>query len=196
MKKQFLLLFVLACTICMSSCEKDNDAQEEEQKSEGAFVYDNTSYPVKNGYLKDYGSVSGHLHYGIIVTDGSFSETDPDAELKNYKVSSYIELYPDGNTFKEGTYTYINENNYNTDAELIAATTNKSYMSQAGIGIDLNSDGNLVDSEMFIMTDGSVTVAKGSGNYNYTITYDLTLEGGKKVTGSFSGTFKYRLVNG
>lgn len=137
--------------------------------------FNDQTYAMKTGVFTDYGA--GGIHYNIdfLLIDRS------EAEIRAMAGGEYLLLYtelfsPSTNAFETGTFEYYD----GTDPE------GKYYFEYAYIEkYDTDTETSVFEYEA---TGGTVTVSGGTNN-EYTITYDLTMEGGRRLTGSFRGTF-------
>ncbi len=179
MKKRFnWLAVVLAMALVITaSCKKDDD---DDNGQKNHLKYDGTEYNLGQGFLENYGLVDESIYnLDLILLSSSITIYETQGEIDSASGSGaiiYFEMYTSSATVLEaGTYQY--------DESSMDA------MSFDYADFALDFDVETEEGEWIEITAGTVTVSK-DGN-TYTITFDCTAEGGKKVTGSFKGTLKY-----
>jgi hypothetical protein len=180
MRANFYLVGVLAL-LATASCE-DDDAKP----ASAPITFDGKGYTAQKGFAFDFGPDLAETHYNYdfaLVDQPNVTLGDlEDAEQIDAKFLFYAELFsPGSDKFRTGTFTYDAQG---TEVE------GDFYFNQSNLIVDSNNDGKL--SELDTTYDpqaGTVTVS-GSAN-NYTLSLDLTMVGGKKLTGSYSGNFQY-----
>lgn len=177
---KFIVLLAIASAFLMS-CEKDDD---DDDGGSNSIVFDGTSYSIKDGLISDYGAYDTHWNYDFVLVNAALTEVTEDGytyfDAPEATFYVYAELFSPGtSSFQTGTFQYMS---YDASAEDVDG---KYYFYDVTVGTR-NADGtNEMDYEA---TAGTVKVT-GSGS-NYTIEFDVTVEGGKTVKGSYSGTFK------
>ena len=186
---KFLTLLAFA-SLFIISCSKDDD--DDDDANNNTVVYDGTSYTMVDGLVSDYGSydpidLGTASHYNIDfaivdavlvqVTEGDYTYWNPG---ENTTIWAYAELFSSGTaSFQTGTFVFIDY-----DTATAESIEGKIFFTDVEVGVISGT------SELeFEATAGTVTVS-GSGT-NYTISFDITLENGKKLTGGYSGVFKF-----
>jgi hypothetical protein len=184
---RFLLVLALASVVFIS-CEKDDD--DDDDGGNNSLTFDGTSYEIKDGMVENYGAYSpmseqSHWNYDFYVVDQPLVQvTEGDDTYWDVEAETYLYIYselfsPGTSSFQTGTFTYMDyEGTTQADIE------GKYFFFNAEVAIE--SDGD----DMGYDAIGGTIKVSGS-DYNYTIEYDLQLEGGKTAVGSYSGTFKY-----
>ncbi|WP_207434262.1 hypothetical protein [Sabulibacter ruber] len=189
MLKQFYPIRSLALAVLVgftfSACSDDDD--EVSPDTENRIEYNGASYTLKSGVVIDYG-VTGdedtHYNYDFMVTDGILPDTEEIFEIPNAKISVYAELLsPGADAFEVGTFTFVQDVN-------AAQNRDKHVFEYVEVVVDSNNDNMLdMDDDYLEVTGGTIKVS-GSNN-DYTVEYNLTLDGGKTVKGNYSGDFNY-----
>ncbi|WP_225000147.1 hypothetical protein [Cesiribacter sp. SM1] len=180
MRANFYLVGVLAL-LAITSCD-DDDAKP----ASAPIMFDGKGYTAQKGFAFDFGPdlAETHYNYDFALVDQANVTLDDleDADEIEAKFLLYAELFsPGSDEFRTGTFTYDAQA---TDVE------GDYYFNQLSLVVDSNNDGKLSDSDNeYLPQSGTVTVS-GSAN-NYTLSLDLTMAGGKKLTGSYSGNFQY-----
>lgn len=194
MKTKNLMLIMLAIVVSVTSCKpKKNDAPPED-----TIEYNSTNYTIANGAFVDlgssiyYGTVDSHYDSDFFITDGTFIyDTNGEITDANGKiiVAAYLSSFGTA-SFKTGTYTFIDSTNDSslTDAQIKSKYENKYFFTEAIVAIGDNSSSSLANADPIFATSGTIKV-EGT-KPNYTLIYDLILEDGKTVRGSYSGTYK------
>ncbi|MCC9166928.1 hypothetical protein [Pontibacter harenae] len=202
------LLCLLLAGFTFVSCSKDDD-EDTTPSLNNQIEYNGTTYNIQTGIIEDWGSVGlsdgdedlyisndnvTHYNYDVSITDGTL-QANSDGELENVgaTVFVYAELLSPGTTnFTTGTFSYIEYEDDLTQEQIDAKYNNKSFFEDAYIVIDANGNGTLDASDassIAYATGGTITVS-GSNN-NYTVDYNLTLDNGRTIVGSYSGDFQY-----
>lgn len=186
MKRNFtLLIAVVLIASVFTGCKKDNGDDELDTGSNNQLEYNGTKYPLKTGFVTNYGADENHINYDFIMVDGALGS---EGEIENASAAIYLELFSAGTTaFKMGTYQFItvsDDDDYG-DAKFL----NKNFFADAEIAIDKNGNKQIDDNEFISVVGGTVTV---SGTpHKYTVEFDLSLEDNKKAKGKFAGDFTY-----
>jgi len=190
MKTKNLMQILLAIVVGFTSCETGSD-----NTPDNIVEYNSSKYTISKGTFVDNGTSNyygTHYDFDFYATDGTFIYNSA-AEVIDVKAKIAIYAYMSSfgtSSFKTGTYTFIDDSNDSnlTAAQLKSKYENKSLFYEAGIvtGADMNT--SLANVKQILVTSGAIKV-EGT-KPNYTLTYDLVLEGGKTVKGSYFGTFK------
>lgn len=169
-------LLALSGISFFSSCSDDDDDGPSREVS-----YKGETYILSESFVIDYGNFyPGYTNYDFILTDGQFTSLED--EITNATVVVYAELIsPDENAFLTGTYTFDDS----------ADPGDNRFFYDAGILIDENDDQTINELDAYIEATGG-TIQVSGDPYNYTLTFNLTLEGGEALTGSYAGSFTYR----
>lgn len=197
MKKLMYSLGLLGLLATASSCTDDDAAAP--AKPANGITYDGQSLAAKTGVLGDIGPIDifnqddegeeeewrkgegQNTHYLK-----SFSITDATDENLEMSYLLMANLYSPGTSFTNGTFNWFDINTFDEGDVLNKPVYVVSLL------FDGNGDGDVMDfmtgeDGIHLPTDGKVTVS-GSG-VNYTINFDLTFPGGKKLKGVYSGDF-------
>lgn len=136
------------------------------------------------GVILDFGSNGSHYNSDFLVTDDANFTADA-AELRGSYLL-YSELFSAGTqTFVPGTFVYATAED---DVSALDFHLTSLY-------VDADEDGFITENDAEVpVTDGTVTVSEDNGIH--TIEYDLELEGGIVLTGSYTGEFSYAEING
>ncbi|UII27545.1 hypothetical protein LVD15_03685 [Fulvivirga maritima] len=178
----------------MTSCSDDDSKEGPEVTN--SFMYNSNTYEVKDASITDYGAdrVEGHdyYYYEFSLTNGSYElvedSVDPDYFYFQVKGGTYdvnLDLYyPSASVFGPGEYVFASEEMI-SDGSII----NTPFIDWAEIRLDLNNDGIYDGDETIAAVGGSVEVT--GSDKEYTLFFELNLEDGRTLSGSFSGEFKY-----
>lgn len=169
MKNLFIALFAItAFTVCFG-CEKDEPA---EPVFESEFTYDGTDYELVNGYYNNLGSVgSGNYDWDVIL---SSKDVVINSGGRLEGVGEYIYLDLNANSSENllpGTYNWANQR----DAFTLVPG------SEVTVAYNIATFAGTRDR----VTGGTVTVAVDGAET--TITFNLTMESGKTVSGQWRG---------
>jgi len=193
------LVALLSFSACSDDDSDDNNSGGANSPASNTIVFDGTTYNLKSGLASDYGAasfgnsnVSSHYNYDFDVLDGTIS-ANPDTTGDEYilstntTISLYVELFsPDTTSFKTGTFSYI------PDSLVTEALVQGKYWFSAS-DVQLDNDGVVngqLDGPNYDVVGGSVIVS-GTGPASYALTYNLQVEGGRNLTGTYNGSFLY-----
>lgn len=129
------------------------------------------TFELNGGLIADVGSDDTHYKYAFLLSSEAEINLEQEAFTKgeNYIV---LHLYSAGTQdFRTGTFNLFNGTPF----------ANQNYMSLAEVTVDYDP----ANPETLVATLGSVEV--GRVNNAFTLDFDLTLNNGKKLTGSYSG---------
>ncbi|QMU27770.1 hypothetical protein [Adhaeribacter radiodurans] len=193
-----LLSFGFFATSCTDDDEPDNP------KKDGNTEYNNQKFTIKNGYyaigngIQLYGNAPTHHLDFLFLTDGTpkFSNDGEITEMQDGKIAILgAILSPDGASFKPGTFEYTNmaaDVNL-TEAQVEAKYKNKSFFYESIVRMDTDGDKNWEEEADVKITGGTIKV---SGALPAISTeYNLTLENGKTIKGSFGGVFQKLIID-
>ncbi len=195
MENKIYLTLLLVVSFVFSTCKKDDSSSI---SVNNIVEYDNNKYKLENGIYINYGSFNyfgnnaTHYNFDFYTTDGYFI-SDSNGKLTDVKgniaIYAILESYG-SNSFKEGTFIYIdNANNSNlNDAQLKTKYENKSFFTEASVIIGKNMNSSLSSGKEVSVKSGIITIEGSIPNFN--IIYDLVLENNKTIKGSFKNTFK------
>jgi len=161
---------MLSTFALMLACSKDDSIPDTDGKNE--LTYDGQIYPLTNGTYETYGFDGEHFNQEFSV----FDATRINESL--VPVYVFVDLYAAGETFSGGTFPFMH---YGQDD-----VTDKYYFDDGYVILNMNVATE--DAESFLAVAGGTVKVSGSGN-TYSIAFDLLLDNGKRVTGSFEGTF-------
>ena len=181
-----IALIIIVLTCC-------SDDQTEQASNDNTLVYGEQSYPMDAGMFRIDGGTENHYHVDIATTDGSITPTYvnvgnlviPIWRPLGEKVEFWAEMYSAGTTsFTTGTFEFSTTTEQEVDDPSLKDI---SFFNEAYVGFDADGD-NVVREEEEIMVSGGTITVKGSYP-DYEILFDLQLENGRSVTGSYSGEF-------
>ena len=181
----------------MASCSSD-DEKVVEPEAKNAFTYDGKEYGLKDGYIVDYGNIDPfynyddtHYNYDFYISDGEYVKEQEDIWYDAVDAVTEISLYlfyPSSTTFGEAEFAFY-------DDETILDDIRDKAVFAAEVWFDANGNGvRDEDGDPWIDATGGTVTVTGSDK-NYTLFYELQLEDGKTVKGSFSGEFKITEYN-
>jgi hypothetical protein len=159
-------------SIVLASCSKKEE--EPAPKPTNFFTVDGTEYSLSEGLTLEFGgdATTGYNFDLLVFSSG----LDPDTSNESFTGEGelmYFELWSTSTTgLAAGTYT-INPNSIPN-----ACTSNF-------ISINLNGSTGSSDTE-YEGSAGTVTIAVDGSTYS--IDFDLTVTGGKTLTGNYTGT--------
>lgn len=204
--KNFRITTLLTATVALlsfSACSDDDDDSNpngNNPPASSSISFDGKSYNMKSGLVIDYGATSievfapeTHYNYDFIVTDGpiNFVQDSVNGDFylpgSNSTISVNIELLsPDTSNFKSGTFNFIDE-----DSVSVASASGKYFFSYGEVELDNDGvvDGDFDGPEFDVV--GGFVVVSGTSASNYSINYNLQVEGGRTLTGTYSGSFIY-----
>ena len=194
-RKLTLLCAFLLGMMGLISCSNDEAEAPNEAADPNEVRYARTSYILQQGLLNFIISNDNYHNTDVVLTDGSLNVTSINlggflAEQwypENYSISLDFSLYaPPGETFPTGRYAFggLREDDVRDDP----AKAGGRYHAASFITLDTNGNKDWDDPDTDIaVTGGFVEVA---GAYpDYTLTFDLQLEDGNKVQGSYQGEY-------
>jgi len=168
----FTLLFI---SMGILSCSKDKDEVEPDIETKNELSYNGQTYPLNHGAIEDYEYDGSHTNYEFHLFH-IISESDP--VVPTYL---FVDLFsPNESGFKGGTFHYIDTDNGEVDLE------GKYYFDDGSFARNINVETEEIE-EYADIKGGTVKVS-GSGA-DYKLEFDLVLENGKNVKGSYGGTF-------
>ena len=203
MKNLTSLTLILGITVgtFLSSCSSDDS---DPTVGGGSITFDGTARNLVDGLVADYGPArpsdestsDTHYNFDFTIVDVQFQQVTEDGETyysaQNANFGVYVELFSPGTSgFQAGTFNFVEEDPVTEDPSL-ADIDGKSFFTYADVYIGTgatDSDGDPIFEE-HSATGGSVVVT-GSGQTNYTLTYNLQFSGGRTLVGSYAGSFKY-----
>ena len=195
MKKNFTLTKVLyaiaiASTLGFSCSEDDSEAPTAQ-----GIQYDDKVLEVQGAIAKDYGmsdpldepgGAKSHRYMELYLSDTSIVYDSEDNDVDGDAEGSYLivlSLYYPAEDFTSGSFTVTSEDYARSDIE------GKAFSDFAEIAIDDDGDGKIgIEPDYTVATEGSTVDVAKDGNM-FTLTFDLTLENGKKLTGTHQGEF-------
>ncbi|MBN1598193.1 MAG: hypothetical protein JW894_07855 [Bacteroidales bacterium] len=182
------LVVVLAFSMVMISCKKDDD--KEDSKS-NELVVNGTSYELSQGTLENYGiwTSSGATNIDLILLSPGITIHEEGGEFSYVTGTGhyvYFEMFTSGPTGLDvGTYTYN------------ASSTASGTFDYSFYGLNINFDTG--SGSPVSITGGTVTISANGSTYE--ITLALTDAMGQAVTGYYKGSLRYynyddRIENG
>lgn len=171
----------------LMACSDDDDDDDDNGTS---ITFDGTNYTIADGTIEDYGAYNpldeaSHYNYDFHFSDKAFIEyTEEGYTYWEADTTStfyiYAELFSPGTSaFQTGTFEYM-------DSEGLTQSDIDGKFFFYDVYVGTRSGDTFMD---YDATSGTVTVS-GSGT-NYKIEFDVTFTGGKKLTGTYEGSFKY-----
>ncbi len=166
-----LLSFVLILVIgVFSSCGSDDT---EEIINE--ILFDGKTLVGENGVAVDVGSSENHYEFTFAISDGDINHVSGSGSIQFSTSAEFYLLFGAAslgtNQFNTGTFQF---------KSVIDAVPDDNFFFSGSF----KEGGN---SQTLNVTDGTITISGTSPNY--TLQFDLTLTGDKKLTGAFVGTF-------
>ncbi|MEQ9402787.1 MAG: hypothetical protein RIM99_04300 [Cyclobacteriaceae bacterium] len=173
--KNLVLLLAIVSLVIFSSCGKDDD----EVVLVNQILFEGAISEVTTGLVEDYGvdDQLGYYRKDFTVTDNTISlssENDPLFSTST-EVLVYAALFSNSNQFTNGTFEYSSGTGN--------LPTNSFFLS-AKFADDV-TDANSIEEA----TGGTIDIA-GSAN-SYTITFNLTFDNNRTLTGNFTGDFLF-----
>ena len=132
-------------------------------KGTGSFTYDSTTYPLTNASIDDYQDGWFELY---IASDGIDAY-----EWTGTGNIMYFELYSPTGGIAAGTYDWNTPGSYYL------------WWCSMGLNYDTATDSGTVEHDA---VSGSISIAISGGTY--TITWSVTMDDAKTITGSYTGT--------
>jgi hypothetical protein len=174
--KNILLLLSIISIIGLSSCGKD----EEGVTLTNELNFDGTILVGKNGLISDIGvetKTPNHYTYEFGISDGTLQLSS----TGNFQFQTSSDFVLTFGASSLGTSKF-NNGVFEFRSAASAVPNSNFFFDATFIDIDKNSQ--------LSVTGGTVTISGTSPAY--TVAVDLTLLGGKKVTGAFIGTFEIK----
>lgn len=150
------------------SCSKDDSPAGPTYA--GSASYEGTTYQIDKGYFGTGYDSTNQVDIGaFLVTSLAPSSMTSTANF-NYVYFEYLQT-----TVTPGTYTFLNNGTVSSTKNFVygEVVLNANTSKQVGV---------------LVISPSTITVTKDSDT-KFKIDYDLTVEGGKKVTGTYTGTF-------
>jgi|GEM_PF-6002571 len=183
----YLVFFVL-----LQSCS-NSDNDDSSNNNDDAITYLGQSYSVNKGLEEVYKPGDNHYKSGFNISDGEFYSVQVNIfgnidliwRVRNGSIWIYGDLFSPGTeNLSSGTFSFAPGNVDEDDPAL----AQKFFFSDARVVVDLNNNGDFdKDVEFFDVVDGTISVEVSGGVY--TMTFNLSLENGESVKGSYSGDF-------
>jgi hypothetical protein len=165
-----MITLVIMLGIVTISCNKDDE--EPNPVKSNTFTIDGTEYSLSAGFTEEYGgdATTGYNFDLIVHSSGLTATADG---VTGQGEALYFELWSTSSTgLAAGTYTAA-----------ISEVPNTFTIGEAYINLNAST---FSSDEYYEVTAGSVSISISGSTY--TINFDLTLEGGKKLTGNYTGT--------
>lgn len=170
MKNFIFFLSILAISL-ISSCGSD-DAEDIINE----LLFDGTTLVGENGIAVDLGDSESHYEFSFAISDGDINYTASSGSFQFSTSSKFFLSFGAASLgtdqFGTGTFQFRSS---------VDATPDDNFFF-SGTFIDIENSSTLS------VTDGTITISGTSPNF--TLQFDLTLTGGKKLTGAFVGTFE------
>jgi hypothetical protein len=166
------LFALMIAGAALTSCNKDDD--DDDATPESYFMYDGKTYELTQAYIENYGEWEpGVYNLDLTMMSKGFTVNTSNGQIQSVTGTGnalYFEMYTSDSTKLDNrTYTYDEMSTANGTFDFGVIGINFNIATQTGT--------------QHMVMSGTVTVSK-SGSV-YTITWDLTEENGKKVTGKY-----------
>jgi hypothetical protein len=197
LKLQALALFFAFAAVSCEEKDKDKNPSPDNSKQ---TEYNGSKYTIKKGFYQDGGPMDlvgdddSHYNQNFFLTDGNVTLKE-DGNFENpgdAKILFMAGLLSPGTTgFKTGTYEYSNifqDETLLSESAFDAKYRNRNVMLLSFIIADTDGDKNFEEEDPQNVTGGTIKVS--GTKPNYTLEYDLTLEGNKKLKGQYTGNYQ------
>lgn len=194
-RKLTLLSAFLLGLMGMSSCSDNEGEAPDEAADTNEIRYAEATYTLEQGLLNFIISNDNYHNTDVVLTDGSLNVTYINLGgflaaqwyPENYGISLDFSLYaPPGEALPTGRYTFggLREDDVRDDP----AKAGGMYHAASFITLDTNGNKDWDSSDTDIaVTGGFVEVG---GTYpDYAVTFDLQLEDGNSLQGSYQGEY-------
>ena len=191
----FLLLFGFLAVSCTDDDKDTNPGPDNANKIE----YNGANYTIKKGFFQDggaqdlVGEEESHYNHNFFLTDGNVNLNN-DGSLQNAGDAKIVImtglLSPGAASFKTGTFEYSNIVQDATtlpESEFDAKYRPRYVMLMGTVIVDTDGDKNFEEETAQVVTGGTIKVSGTKPNYS--TEYNLTLDGGKTLKGSFTGSY-------
>ena len=160
--------------------------------ADNALLHRGSQYAVNNGLIRIGRKEGNHVPTRLDIADGVFLPRTiyyGDIPVTVYEpVSGVAEmefrLYSAGEDFAAGTYSFLPPPE---EGSIIPNPQGQHYIERGTVHLDLNGSGDVTNEEKRDITGGSVTVKNREGGMS--LVFDLVLEDGTQVVGSYNKTF-------
>jgi len=158
------------------SCSKDKEEPAPEIDAKNELEYNGQTYSLNHGAVTEYGYDGTHTNnefhlFKVIAEDNPV-----------VPVYLYLDLYsPHENTFSGGTFHFIDTDGPEVDLE------GKAYFDDGFLIRNMNLTDETAE-EVVYVNGGSVKIS-GEGT-QYKLEFNLELENGETVIGSYGGSFE------
>ncbi len=191
MKKIQLLRFLILVMVIFNACKEDEDLAPQ---TSFKISYDGIPYLFTEGVIWDYGTEvyrPNHFSHAYLIPNknvfnkgANYTITANDHPL----TLAFFLSTPDSETFKHGTYEFVEEftdwGNDEIYEAYLSDIQGKYFISDVVVGFDVYGDNIIDGEEKFGITSGHVKVTREFLEFN------LTLTNGSKVTGQANPQFK------
>lgn len=172
----YFLISLLALTVTFTSCDKDDNDDIVTTPTGGEALYDGTTYALDNGYI---------INYGEAETNGDAFEFVVYLATDGITYDATEEVFEgDGSLLLLGLMT-------DSEEKLVSGTYNFSSEELPFTFVYAHFDPDYADEEIDdTYIDGGTVEVNVETEDNIVITYSLTDNTGKTITGSYSGSIK------
>ncbi len=180
--KKILPLLLIVSAVIIVSCGKDEGGgadidQMTLDTTNNQITFDGTTFSPSTGVIADFGTsvMPSHYQYSFGISDGHLVASADGKKFRFSTSNSFLLTFFAASkgmeSFNAGTFEYAP----------VTSTVQENFFT-------LGTFRNIGTKQQSTVTDGTITISGTSPKL--TLQFDLTLTGGKKLTGSFSGSFE------
>ncbi len=194
MKKAPLLLYFILLMLVFHACKKDEDLAPETSLR---ISYDGIPYEFTEGVILDYGTEiyrPNHFSHAYLIPNRNVFNRGSNYTIPTDDPPLTLAFFlstPNSETFKPGTYEFIEEftdwGSPESYEAYLSRIQGKYMISDVVVGFDENGDNIIDGEEKHGITSGHVIVTEEF------LEFDLTLTNGSKVTGKANPRFEVSL---
>lgn len=183
-------IIICLCT-ALTACSESNSLPVQSPASSSSVTYAGNSRTLNAGIVDIIGENYGHYRIDIQLSDGTF-------QIALYTLQGFLYSYwfsPDdtvsfsadlyaasSDSFSARRFEYVDINQIRSSDD----TLGRSVFSQANVGWDFNSDGNVDDDEELDIVAGTIDVT-GSEPTELHLSFDVLLSDGQRASGAYVG---------
>ncbi len=172
--KNYTLLTLLLGLLVLSSCGDDDD-DDTQQDVVNELTVGGQAFTGTDGLIIDIGSIVTHYQYTIGISDASLDVSSSGNGFRFSTSSSFLISFgaasfePDA--FQTGEFSYL--------SSIDTVPLDNYFFSGTFTNVDTGTTLNI--------TGGTITISGTSPNF--TVQFDVDLQGGEKITGAYVGAF-------